>query len=432
MIRSPDVFESHRTVRKEGEYLMLVIFIILTVCLLLSLGIMAWFASVAGRGLIRPRQERGKGQPKHRFAVVVCAKNEEHVLVHLFNSIRRQDYPADHWHIYLLADHCSDHTADVGRKYDFVTVYERKDGPTNGKGYVLKWGLSKILKEHGNEFDAFIFFDADNVAEKSFMTHMNEALNKGADVIQGNRLAGEPYTTFVTKWYAIYWTLYSFFYSYPREKLGYSCFLTGTGFAVKKELIQKYGWNTSTITEDVEFSFQQCLRGRRVSFNVDAICYDEQPSDLHTMIRQLTRWCTGSYQIFKHYFSKWVREFTLHPSVKLFDNFCLLMMGPASIVMFLSSNLLSLIFPLHYPGSDLVGFLFFLLGIVFTWIGERGTTKYVGIPMYRLGLAFYTFPIFLWIYMFCSLFALIWPQRGWKPIAHQGLNDEEGPLEEAS
>lgn len=407
------------------QFLMFIIVIILVILLSLSLGIMAWFASVAARGLIRPRLPRGKSFPLHRFAVVVCAKNEENVLVHLFHSIREQEYPKDHWHIFLLADHCTDHTADVGKKYDFVTVYERNDGPVSGKGCVLNWGLPKILKEQGSRFDAFLFFDADNVAGKHFMKHINEALNNGADVVQGNRLAGEPYTTFVTKWYAIYWTLYSFFYSYPREKLGLSCFLTGTGFAVKKELIQKRGWHTCTITEDVEFSFQQCLNGGRVSFNVDAICYDEQPSDLRTMIRQLTRWCTGSYQIFKHYFFKWLKEFTLRPSVRLFDNFCLLMMGPASIVMFLASNLLGLLIPMQFPGSDLLAILFSLLGILFTWIGERGTTKYVGIPMYRLGLSFFTFPIFLWIYMFCSLFALIHPQTGWKPIAHKGLENSE-------
>ena len=402
---------------------MTAVMIFLITILVLSLALMAWFAQVAVRGLIRSRKQKGESQPQHRFAVVICARNEENVLVHLLHSIKQQDYPSDLWHIYLLADHCTDRTAEVGRRYDFVTVYERSNGPTNGKGDVLSWGIQKILTDKQDTFDALMVFDADNVADQNFMKHMNAALNKGNAIVQGNRLAGEPYTTFVTKWYAIYWTLYSFFYSYPREKLGLSCFLTGTGFVIKKNLLKEHGWQTFTITEDVEQSFQQCLRGGRVAFCVDAVCYDEQPADLITMVRQLTRWCTGSYQIFVHYVPEWFRAFRQKPSARLWDAMCLVLMGPASIAMFLTTTLLGMTLPANLPYGRVTGLLFFLLGTIFTWIGERGTTRYVGIPMYRLGLSFFTFPIFLWIYMFCSLFSLIFPQRGWKPIVHRGLTD---------
>ena len=76
---------------------------------------------------------------------------------------------------------------------------------------------------------------------------MSNSLNEGSDVVQANRLAGKPFRSTVTKWYAIYWTAYSFLYSFPRYSLGLSPFLTGTGFAVRTSLLQKYGWKTTSM-----------------------------------------------------------------------------------------------------------------------------------------------------------------------------------------
>ena len=163
---------------------------------------LGWSGAVMLLGLIRRRLPRGDSDPKNRFAVIVCARNEEKVLSHLLKSLEEQDYPADAWHVYLLADHCTDGTVHLADRYPFVTVYERTDGPESGKG-----------------------FDADNIAKSDFMSRMNEHLNKGNQLVQGNRLGGEPYRTFITKWYAAYWATYTIFYSYPREKLNLSCFL---------------------------------------------------------------------------------------------------------------------------------------------------------------------------------------------------------------
>ena len=136
--------------------------------------------------------------------------NEETSLPYLLHSIEKQNYPKDKYHVYLMADHCTDGTAAIGQNLDFVTVYEREDGPTNGKGDVLKWGLEKIFSEDTNhEIDAIAVFDADNVAKEDFLWEMNLKLNDGNQIVQGNRLGGQPYRSIVTKWYTIYWAAYT-------------------------------------------------------------------------------------------------------------------------------------------------------------------------------------------------------------------------------
>lgn len=399
--------------------------IILSALQLVCTLLIGWSGVVAFFGLIRKRPPRGDENPKNRFAVVVCARNEEKVLSYLLRSLENQDYPPELFHVYLLADHCTDGTASLAARFPFVTAWERTDGPQSGKGAVLTWGIGKILREKAETFDALMVFDADNIARRDFMSRMNEALNKGNDLVQGNRLAGEPYRTFVTKWYAAYWPLYSYLYSYPREKLAFSCFLTGTGFAVRKEFLQSHGWCTNSITEDVEYSFQQCLRHERVSFCEEAVCYDEQPSSMKVMIRQLARWCTGSYQIFFRYIGKWFRAFLKKPSIRLIDNLSLLMIGPCSIAITVCTILVTVLSRDILPWLWIVQLVMFGLGYLFTLGAARITTRFVGIPLKKLMPAFLTFPVFMWIYQFCSLYALLFPSKKWKPISHEGLFGDE-------
>ncbi len=409
--------------------------IILAICLIIQFIaciFIGWSGIIAFLGLTKKiiPVRSGNEARKNRFAVVVCARNEEKVLPILFNSLMKQDYPQNCWHVYLLADHCTDETVRVAKQFPFVTVYEKTGDSAKGKGAVLSWGIRKLLKERGEAFDAMLFFDADNIADSSFISNMNDHLNRGNEIVQGFRIAGLPYRTVVTKWYALYWPIYSYIYSYPREKMGLSCFLTGTGFAVSKKLLKKHSWKTSSITEDVEYSFQQCLRSGRVSFCIHAVCYDEQPSSFSVMLRQLTRWCTGNYEILRTYFGKWFAEFRCHPSARLFDNLALLLIGPCSCMVFLITIILSFVYAKISLPLVLIHLTFFVLGYLVTAAAAAIIARYQKMPVRALLGAILTFPLFLWIYTLCSAYSILCPQRKWKTIAHSGLSDPDGGKKE--
>ena len=76
------------------------------------------------------REQAGK---KHRYAILICARNEEAVIGQLIESIRRQDYPAELLQIFVAADNCSDHTAAVAREAGAVSYThlcrQQKDTP---------------------------------------------------------------------------------------------------------------------------------------------------------------------------------------------------------------------------------------------------------------------------------------------------------------
>ena len=173
---------------------------------MIPLIVMAWIGVIAVWGLTKHKRPRAKyiRTEQSNFGIIVCARNEEASISHLFDSIQASDYPSEKKHVFLIADHCTDRTAEIGRSYPFVTVLERDDGPQDGKGSVLKWALPRIFEiDKDSKLDAFAVFDADNVLSPDFLTKIDDKLRRGNRIVQGNRLGGQPYRSLITKWYTL-------------------------------------------------------------------------------------------------------------------------------------------------------------------------------------------------------------------------------------
>lgn len=384
--------------------------------------VLAWSGLVACFGLLQKKKAPARITVYNKFAVIISAHNEEKSLPALLRGVNAEKYPRGYFHIFVLADHCTDRTVEVAKSFHNVTVLERNlETQKKGKGALLSWGLKKIIDEKLYNFDAFMFFDADNVPKSDFMEQMNSSLNSGNEIIQGNRRAAGSFKSPITSWYAIYWVLYNFLFEYSREKLGFSPLVTGTGFVVKKDIIAKEGWNTTTITEDVEFTIQQCLKGRRASFNLSAIFYDEQPSNFGVMINQLSRWCTGSYQILPKYFKSWTEVFHEKPSKRLIDILSLLTLGPANSIIFVCSIWINLVLLKNFPLTLIFWLVTIGLQVIATWFVTAYAMKQANISMKKISSGFLTFPIFMLVYSVCSLVSLFFPQKNWKKIEHKGI-----------
>ena len=88
----------------------------------------------------------------HKFMALIPAHNEENVVANLVESLRNQDYPKELYDIYVIADNCTDNTAEIARKAGAI-VYERFDETKKTKGYAMQWFFQK-LEEEGKNYDA--------------------------------------------------------------------------------------------------------------------------------------------------------------------------------------------------------------------------------------------------------------------------------------
>ena len=191
---------------------------------------------------------------EHKFMAIIPAHNEEAVVENLVESLKKQNYPKELLDIYVIADNCTDSTAEIAENTGAI-VFQRFDPENKTKGHALQWFLRQKIDD-GSDYDAFCIFDADNIAMPDFIKNMNKKLCQGEEVVQGYRDIKNPADSWVASGYALfYWTMHRF-YHLARYNLGLSPLLNGTGFMVKFDNIKPNGWETHTLTEDIEFSLQ--------------------------------------------------------------------------------------------------------------------------------------------------------------------------------
>ncbi len=249
--------------------------------------------------LVKLKDKPLKVKKDHRFMAIIPAHNEEAVVGNLIESLKNQTYNKDLYDIYVIADNCTDNTAKIAKEAGAI-VYERYDETKKTKGYALNWFLQQKIAEDA-PYDAFFVFDADNIVDKNFIKNMNKKLCQGEDVVQGYRDIKNPSDNWITAGYAIfYWQMHRF-YHLARYNLGLSPLLNGTGFMVKFDVVKPQGWDTETLTEDIEFSLKRIIKGKKLGWATDAIVYDEQPTGFRQSWSQRSRWTVGHIQCIKRY-----------------------------------------------------------------------------------------------------------------------------------
>ena len=239
----------------------------------------------------------------HRYAILIAARNEEAVLPYLLESIRKQDYPSELLQVYVVADNCTDRTAEVARQAG-AAVYSRMNRQQVGKGYALNYLLDRISREAGGmgRFDAFLVFDADNLLQPDFVTRINETCSDGYEAFCGYRNSKNFGDNWLSSAHGLQFLHESAHLNRSRMAIGSCCMVNGTGFGFTRQLLERLGgWNFFTLSEDTEFSVRCMTSGVRIGYCHDAVFYDEQPTALRQSWRQRTRWSQGTIQVSVRY-----------------------------------------------------------------------------------------------------------------------------------
>lgn len=287
--------------------------------------------------LIKFKEKKLVKNKNHKFMAIIPAHNEETVIENLVESLKNQDYDKDLYDIYVIADNCTDNTAKIAKDAGAI-VYKRFDEANKTKGHALNWFLKQKIEENA-DYDAFLVFDADNIVDKNFIKVMNRKLCQGEEVVQGYKDIKNPADSWVSAGYAFfYWTMHRF-YHLARYNVGLSPLLNGTGFMVKFDLIKDTGWDTVTLTEDIEFSLKQIIKGKRLGWATDAIVYDEQPEKFKASWKQRSRWTVGHIQCTKVYTKDLAKAVKANKTIMNFDGLLYII---GSIPMFVVSMILLL------------------------------------------------------------------------------------------
>ena len=356
----------------------------------------------------------------HKFMAIIPAHNEEAVVANLIESLKKQTYDKNLYDIYVIADNCTDNTAEVARNAGAI-VLERFDPAHKTKGYALQWFLKQKIEENA-DYDAFFVFDADNIVDKDFIVNMNKKLCQGEDVVQGYRDIKNPTDNWITAGYALfYWSMHRL-YHLARYNIGLSPLLNGTGFMVKFDVVKPNGWETETLTEDIEFSLKQIIQGRKLGWATDAIVYDEQPTSFKQSWSQRSRWTVGHMQCLKVYTGQLYQAVKKHKTLMNFDGL-LYIAGTTPMlvltfgiillncVMYAAQTMSTWLFIVNILNYLIPTLLFPIFTAMFVMVLEKKPIK----PMIK-GLLCY--PAFMGTWIIINLKCLFKRETTWEKIDH--------------
>jgi cellulose synthase/poly-beta-1,6-N-acetylglucosamine synthase-like glycosyltransferase len=275
---------------------------ILLVLLLFPLGYLLLLALSAIRSASRP-DTRGRS-PSTCFMIMIPAHNEVNVIKATVSRLLALDYPAHLFSIHILADHCSDNTAEVARQAGAV-VHERNEGPRTGKGAALSWLFHRVFEKE--PCDAVVIFDADTRVDSEFLRVMDWRLAQGDQVIQGQHVILNPNQGWYPALTSAMFLIDNRFQNLGRTNLGWSAKNMGDSICFRADILRKLGWGEG-LTEDYHFRFQLLLNGIRIMYEPAAVGYGEAPLTWAQAGAQRARWLRGTYDTSQQYVKRLLME----------------------------------------------------------------------------------------------------------------------------
>lgn len=398
-----------------------VVFII--VAIILALYCIHYFV-FAVFGVFHPLRRFKPTDAIHHFAAVIPARNEEAVIGHLIESLKKQRYPEGFYDIYAVCDHCTDHTEQIALEAGAHVLHCEQN--THSKGDVLKDAFHQLRKN--KNIEAYVIFDADNLVHPDFLARMNDAYNEGYHLAQGRRTGKNIRDSWISECYEIFYTMQNVFFNHARFCVNRSGSLNGTAWMVAASDIDLYDFDTYTFTEDLEYAAIAAMRRTQIAFVPEAVTYDEYPVKLRTSLTQLKRWIFGQVQCMRRYTGKLMKSFFCDRNETSIDIAYVFLM-PVYLLGALVFGLIAWkVQPMHldvffrYIPMSLIIFIMYAGLVVLEFIGlwrmhEKSGSILKGV---------FLFPIFFLMWFPIAFVCLFEKNSTWKPIVHDrniGIED---------
>lgn len=391
--------------------------LILLICRLFSLltAIYGVYFAIVSMFCLKKDRPDPEAQQQLRFAALIPARNEERCIAALVESLHRQNYPRELVDIFVIPNNCTDRTAEaaLAAGAQVLNVSPR----VHSKGQALHEAFSQLLA--GEAHEAYCVFDADNELNPDFLAEMNKALSHSR-AAKSRIFAKNPHESWVCACYEAFFCNANLLLNGARRRIGLTAHLIGTGFAVRRDLMEELGgWNTETLTEDAEFYAMLSAQGEKIAFVPTAVVYDEEPLSFRESLVQRRRWMSGILEVTRLTGPELLQSILTGVGGR-FAADCLIQLS----FVFVQAWILPMFFlrlcadPMGAMTGLPLSALSFALGAIFaggfSLLLERRLTL-------RTGAALLLYPLFVFSFLPLQTLGLLLPNRQWKPIRHTGV-----------
>lgn len=224
--------------------------------------------------------------------VLIPAHDEGANLIPTLQSAGQQLREGDR--ILVVADNCTDGTADIARSRG-VEVVERRDPDRRGKGYALAFGRDALRSDPP---DVVVVLDADCLLGPGALTRLTlAAYDHPAQAAY--RMAAPPQSGPNRHVAAFAFLVKNFVRPLGLKRLGMPCLLTGTGMGFPWSVFRDAPLAHGHIVEDMGLAVDLIRAGHPPQFVPDAEVRGEFPSDDTAAGTQRRRWEHGHLSIIR-------------------------------------------------------------------------------------------------------------------------------------
>ncbi len=250
------------------------------------LAVSAYQSAVTLAGYLKHREP---GPPpagwRPRFALVVCARDEEAVIGRVVRDLLDQEYPPELREVFVVAHNCTDGTAAAARAAGAKVI--ETSSPTPGKAWAIRAALDAV----GAGYDYLGVFDADARVETRMLAAV-AGRGPGTACLQVETVPiSDP--EWIAEGYGFGRRARNLFWWRPREALGLGTTISGCGWFIRPDLLRQELPRITTLTEDLELTVRLALRGIPVAYVPEARVAVGEARDLGTSVRQRLRWVRG-------------------------------------------------------------------------------------------------------------------------------------------
>lgn len=263
------------------------VFLLPTLSDVLSLGVMA-----ARRHVPLP------AEPAEfpRFLILIPAHDEEILIEGCLASLAALRYPSDRCELLVVADNCTDATAERVRARG-VPCLERTDETQRGKPWAIAWALQRIKLPR---YDAVVILDADSIVDPGFLHALGRRAPLGAKIVQGYIDVSNPGESAVTRMARVWSAVRFDVINAIKVRAGLNVPL-GDGMCIGTTILGERGWSAFSLSETWEVYASMTAAGIPCVGASDAHLAAQEARSLRQSASQRKRWTAGRLSVLANY-----------------------------------------------------------------------------------------------------------------------------------
>ncbi len=220
--------------------------------------------------MVAHNRQRTAELPRSRFMVVIPAHDEENGIETTVTSCLAADYPKSLFTVVVIADNCSDRTAEIAASAG-ARVVERFNSDKKSKGYAIEYLIEEATRSGElDSLDGLVMIDADTTIDPSLLRYFDVDLRAGRDWVQCYYTVANPDQNWRTRLMTYAFSLINGVLPLGQRGLGTSGGLRGNGMCFSTRGLRRKPFAAYGLVEDIEFSWDLRIAGESISFQPSA------------------------------------------------------------------------------------------------------------------------------------------------------------------